>query len=169
LGDYPPFDTTLSGWFNVSFVDTEQPITFTSYYASAIPRAFWAGWDWAVAQGLYLTLLLGVGAVVCATLYAVIRAMRRSHSWADAWNHVGQSIRDFFIAGVGAVVFMLLFMLVVSFVQDAPVQLQKAREKIAGWHKAWEKQAAEDRSQIKSLEAKIAKASQANFHFCTRI
>jgi hypothetical protein len=107
-------------------MDKEPAISLGSYYGAAISRSFAAGWDWAIGQGLTLTILLGIGAVVCASLYAVIRAFRRSHSWTDAMNSVGKAIRDFLVAGVGAVIVMLVIMFGWFFVRDAPEQLNAA-------------------------------------------
>jgi hypothetical protein len=112
-------------------VYNEVTISLGSYYGAAIPRAFWAGWDWAFGQGLLLTILLGIGALFCAILYALIRAIRRSHSWQAALSHVGQALGDFLIAGVGAVAIVLLCLFGWFFVHDAPKQIAQREQRIA--------------------------------------
>jgi hypothetical protein len=137
-----------------------------SYYEIAIPRAFWAGWDWAIGQGLLLTILLGIGSVICASLYAVIRSMKRSLSWSDAMNHVGQAVADFLIAGFGAIVIVMMFLFVIFFVRDAPNQLANAKDEITNWQAAWEKQASADRISIDELHRQLEVSIQpANFSF----
>jgi len=111
-------------------VDQKPAISFGSYYGAAIPRAFWAGWDWAFGQGLGLTILLGCGAVASAAVYALIRAWRRSHSWADARKGVRHATADFLISGVGAIVIVLVGLFVWFFVNDAPTQIESLREKL---------------------------------------
>jgi hypothetical protein len=112
-------------------VYNEVTISLGSYYGAAIPRAFWAGWDWAFGQGLLLTILLGIGALFCTILYALIRAIRRSHSWQAALSHVGQALGDFLIAGVGAVAIVLLCLFGWFFVHDAPKQIAQREQRIA--------------------------------------
>ena len=116
--------------------------------------------------GLLLTILLGIGAVICASLYAVIRAMRRSHSWSDAMNHVWRAIADFLIAGFGAIVIVLIFLFVVFFIRDAPNQLGNANNEITNWQTAWEKQSVADRMSIDELHRQLEVSRQpANFSF----
>jgi len=107
----------------------EPTVTLGSYYGAAIPRAFWAAWDWAFGQGLALTVLLGCGAVACAALYAVIRTLRRSHSWADAINSIRHAIADFLIGGIGAIVIVLMGLFLWFFINDAPKQLNESHLK----------------------------------------
>src|SRR6202035_38829 len=109
-------------------MDREPTISLVAYYAAAISRAFWAAWDLALGQGLLLTILLGVGALVCASGYAMIRAWRRSHPWQA---QVGQAFIDFLIAGVGAVVIMLALLFGWFFIQDAPHQIAQRDARIA--------------------------------------
>jgi hypothetical protein len=108
----------------------KDSVSLVSYYGTAIPRSFWAGWDWAIAQGLLLTIFLGLGAVVCGSLFAVIRAMRRSHSWADAMESVWRLIADFFLAGIGAIVAGLISLFVYFFIQDAPQQISALTKRV---------------------------------------
>ena len=78
-----------------------------------------AALDWAIKQGLLLTILLGIGAVICAVIiYAAIRVLRRSHSLPAAMNRVWRAIADFLIAGVGAVVIVLLGLFVWFFIRE---------------------------------------------------
>jgi ABC-type Fe3+ transport system permease subunit len=124
----------LVGKLSVSAVAQEPAISLGSYYGAAIPRTFWAGWDWAFGQGLGLTILLGCGAVLAAAAYAVIRAWRRSHSWADAINGIKHAITDFLISGIGAIVIVLIGLFVWFFIKDAPTQMDKAYRQIETLH-----------------------------------
>jgi hypothetical protein len=60
----------------------------------------------------------------------VIRAWRRSHSWADARKGVRHATADFLISGIGAIVIVLIVLFVWFFVNDAPTQIESLREKI---------------------------------------
>jgi hypothetical protein len=144
----------------------DKSISLGVYYGAAIPRAFAAGWDWAIGQGLLLTFLLSVSAVICASLYAVIRGMRRSYSWSDARKRVWRAIVDFVIGGFGAIVIGLTFLFVVFFIRDAPNQLATAHKEITNWQTAWEKQAASDKLRFDELHRQLEVAKQpANFSF----
>jgi hypothetical protein len=102
-------------------------ISISSYYGEALPRAFWAGWNWAFGQGLLLTILLGISALV----YAMIRAFRRSHSWQAAGSHISQALLDFLIAGIGAGSIVSIILFAWFFVQDAPKQIAIRDQRIA--------------------------------------
>src|SRR2546421_10683789 len=97
-----------------------------SYYPAAFVRAFWSAWDWAVGQGLYLSILLAV----CALIFTIARAMGRSRSWADAKGDVVHALADFISAGVAATCIGLFILFVIFLMRDPPTQLQKAREEI---------------------------------------
>jgi hypothetical protein len=101
-----------------------------SYYAEAIPRAFLAGWDWMLSEGILLTLLLAFALLVWAIGFASFRAFGRRHSWADAMTEVRKAARDFGIAGIAATGLALAILFVVFFVRDAPTQLLKASDEI---------------------------------------
>jgi hypothetical protein len=102
-----------------------------AYYGNAFSRSWSATWDWATGQGIYLTWLLAFGVVVCAGIFAVVRATRKDHSWDDAVGEVRKALGDFVIAVFGASVFVLLLMFCVFFVWDAPTQSKISQNALA--------------------------------------
>ena len=111
-------------------METEPAMLVGSYYAEAIPRAFWAAWDWMLGQGILLTILLAFTLVVSASGFAIYRACRRQHSWADARKVVGHAIKDFGIAGLAATALALIIVFCIFFIIDAPHQLELANQQI---------------------------------------
>jgi hypothetical protein len=112
-------------------VPPESNVTVFSYYRLAITRAFWEAWDWAVGQGLYLTILLAIGLLIIAVVYSTLQALRRVHSWADVMSDIGHAITDFFTASIVAAVIALLIVFIVFFIKDAPSQVSQANIRIA--------------------------------------
>jgi hypothetical protein len=98
-----------------------------SYYGVAIQRVFWGAWGWAVGQGIILTILLVVGGIV----FELLRFLRRRSSAAADMKSFGQYLRETGIAALGGAGLVALFLFVVFFVQDAPVQLNDANQKLA--------------------------------------
>jgi hypothetical protein len=111
-------------------VERNIEVSVLAYYRAAIPRAFSAGWHWAVGQGLYLTILLATGLLIFAIIYSVIQALRRVHSWADAVSNIHHAIADFFGAAIIATLITLLILFMVFLVMDAPLQINLANKKI---------------------------------------
>jgi hypothetical protein len=120
----------------------ETDLSVVSYYAIAIPRAFWAGWSWTIGQGLLLTSLLVAGGIA----FEFLRFLRRRRVRAVAMSDFRQYARETAIAFVGGLVLVLFFLFIVFFVQDAPRQLN-------GWQNAWENQATEDQQTIVKLQS----------------
>jgi hypothetical protein len=116
------------GKLSVPIVHTGS-ISLASYYEAAIPRAFSAGWDWAVSQGIKLTLVIVVANVIFGALLVV--AMRRRfnseaiHRW---WRWTWETP----VALVGALTITTLILFLWFFINDAPKQLSEAREQIDG-------------------------------------
>jgi hypothetical protein len=101
-----------------------------SYYRAAIPRAFLAGWHWAVGQGLYLTILLATVVLILAVVYSIIQALRRVHSWADAVGDIHHAAADFFVVAIISTIVGLLILSIVFLVRDAPLQVNLADRRI---------------------------------------
>ena len=97
-----------------------------SYYESALGRSWTSTWAWATGQGIYLTWLLGLGVLVAAVCFALIRAIRKHHSWSDAMKDARKAVQDFFFAMVISSSLALAVLFMVFFVQDAPTQLALA-------------------------------------------
>ena len=137
---------------------SENTLGVGSYYWAAIPRAFWSAWEWAIGQGLLLTILLALALLVCATAYALMRVLRRRHSWDHAMEEVGRALRDFLVAGLAASAVALLILFGIFFVRDAPTELGKLQTEVAGWKKAWEDQAQKDATELSKLRLTLSGA-----------
>lgn len=94
-----------------------------AYWGAAIVRASKAGVQWALGQGLLLTIALLIGALVCGVIYA----MRQP----DAVTNVRVAVLNFLIAGCGGIAVGLFFIFVVFLLRDAPQQIKERDQLIA--------------------------------------
>src|SRR5215472_7784064 len=105
-------------------------MTVWSYYSEAIPRAFSHAYDWAVGQGLWLTILM----TIATSLFAGLRLLRPG--WlgrtkgANGIHNWGRSTVETSITLIGGVGVLLCLAFVWAFVQDAPEQVSLLREQL---------------------------------------
>src|SRR5271169_714459 len=101
-----------------------------AYYKEAIPRAFYAALNWALGQGWMLSLLLAVGVVVSAALFAFVRAWRGHHSWLDAVRNLRTEIASFVLVFVGGSTFVMGSLFFGFLLADPPNQIAAANLKV---------------------------------------
>jgi hypothetical protein len=105
---------------------------FLEYYRGAFARSWSSAWDWAVGQGIILSLALGASALVCTVLISILRAHGKHHSWGDAREIALNSFRDFALSAIGATVFLFTTLFAIFFVMDAPDQASLTKKTIEG-------------------------------------
>jgi hypothetical protein len=98
-----------------------------AYYHKAFPRAFHAAIEWAIGQGWVLILSLAVAGLVCAALFAFVRAARRHDSWSIALGDIRSAVTDFLLVFAGATIVVICALFVIFLVRDAPDQVSIAR------------------------------------------
>jgi hypothetical protein len=96
---------------------------YLTYYYEAFKRCALAAWDWATGQGLYLTWMIAVGVVISAVLYAVMRAVRKHHTWEDAFGNIRKSVEEFIFVVFAGTFIALVLLFFTFFVRDAPERL----------------------------------------------
>ena len=101
-----------------------------AYYVAAISRSWIAGWDWATGQGIILTWSLAGAVLVLSVCFAAVKAIRKHHSWRDAFNDARRAVQDFLLAMVVSSILVLVSLFVVFFVKDAPTQMALAKQAI---------------------------------------
>ena len=105
------------------FLVEQGSASLVSYYAAAIPRAFWAGWEWASGQGILLTLTGAVATILVATagMFIATRPKRT----------VLHNFGRLFIEAVAVFALMAVMIFGVFFISDAPAQLAAANQKVS--------------------------------------
>jgi hypothetical protein len=103
---------------------------FLHYYASAFSRSWSEAWAWATGQGIVLAWSLAVAVLIISIAFAVIRAFRKHHSWPDAVKDAGRAGRDFFVFGIASSALVLVGLVAIFFLRDAPDQIAAATKDI---------------------------------------
>ena len=100
------------------------------YYAGAFSRSWSAAWAWATGQGIVLTWSLAVAVLIISIAFAVIRAFRKHHSWPEAVKDAGRAGKDFFVFGIASSALVLVGLVAIFFLRDAPDQIAAATKDI---------------------------------------
>jgi hypothetical protein len=129
----------------------ETDLSVVSYYAIAIPRAFWAGWSWSIGQGLLFNSLF----VAAAIAFEFLRFLWRRRGRAAAMRGFWEYARETAIAFARPLALLMFGVFVFFFITDAPRQLADAHSETNGWKQAWVKQATEDQRTISTLHSEI--------------
>lgn len=101
-----------------------------AYYKESIPRIFWASWDWAIGQGLSLTVVLAVALPLFVIVFEVVCAWRRYKTWAEAKKHIRSAVGRFLREIIVIIIVAPTILFVIFFIQDAPNQIRIRDEKI---------------------------------------
>jgi hypothetical protein len=136
-------------------------VSTIDYYKAAFERSFSSGLDWALAQGLLLTLLFAFGLLVVAIFYTSFRWIRRRHSRAEAMSQIATAIKDFVLAAIAGTVVVLLVLFVIFFVQDAPQQMAILQRQIDGAKTDGAKSINDLQGQISAANGEITQLSEA--------
>jgi hypothetical protein len=95
-----------------------------AYYRNAIVRSAQEALDWALGQGILLTILFSIGLLIIAVIYALLRMRLDEQGWRGAVSAIRTAVKDFITAGVIGTAVVLLLAFIVFFVKDAPDQVE---------------------------------------------
>ena len=130
------------------------------YYTQAVQRSFWAGWYWAVGQGLWLTFWIAVAATASELL-------RRLYGHRNQPSERHAIVKDLgktaLVDLAGTALLFIIAIFLWFFVNDAPDQNRLAKEQARSALSASTAEINRLNGEIARLSAELAKRNVKGF------
>ena len=127
-------------------------MVLSAYYLAAIPRAFWLGWQWAVAQGFWLTFWIAICTLVTECLLLSRRVSADPSDRRQAMNRLKRALAEGSVALGGGMALLAIGTFVAFFIQDAPKQANTAQQLTSDL----QKKVSDQQSHIEAMAKDIA-------------